>query len=334
MTRRIGFLGFDDVQALDLFGPADAFASDVFLSQRLNGERQEHWPPYDVVIIGLMGRRFRTSGGIVVQAHTPATTRMRLDTLIIPGGSGLRKPAVMSAAAEYIAGVAPGTRRIASVCTGIYGLAATGLLDHRPVTTHWTAAQDVARRFPNVQMNSDALFTCDDKYYTSAGVTAGIDLALSLIEEDEGPAAALAVARELVVYLKRPGGQNQFSEPLAYQIATPDRFGELAAWIHSHLKADLSVERLARRVFLSPRQFARVFKEVFGTTPAAFVAAARLAEANRRLSQASRRVGVAMVARSVGYGSEDVFRRAFERQFGVSPSSYRERFNRARATSA
>ena len=326
MTRRIGILGFDGVQALDLFGPADVFASDVFLGRRLGGEIQEHWPPYEVVVVGLTRASFTTSGGVVVRAGAIAGTKLQFDTLIIPGGSGIRRPGVADKAAAWITSVASRTRRIASVCTGIYGLAATGFLDNRRVTTHWTATRDIARRFPKLRVDSDALFIREGKFYTSAGVTAGVDLSLSLIEEDEGPATALAVARELVVYLKRPGGQNQFSEPLEYQTSATDRFGELAAWIHSHLRLDLSVETLAARVFLSPRQFTRAFKSEFGATPAVFVEAARLAEANRRLSQSSRRMPLATIARSVGYTSEDVFRRAFERHFGATPSAYRARF--------
>jgi transcriptional regulator GlxA family with amidase domain len=331
VTRRIAILGFDGVQALDLFGPADVFASDVFLGRRLDDELQEHWPPYEVIVVGLTARDFTTSGGVVVRADLVVGTKVQFDTLIIPGGSGIRQPGVAEQAAEWIKTVAPRTRRIASVCTGIYGLACTGFLDRRRVTTHWTAARDVARRFPKLRVDSNALFIRDGKFYTSAGVTAGVDLSLSLVEEDEGPAAALAVARELVVYLKRPGGQNQFSEPLQYQISATNRFGELAAWIHSHLRTDLSVETLAARVFLSPRQFARSFKGEFGTTPAAFVEEARLAEANRRLSAAGPQ-SLKALARSVGYASEDVFRRAFERRFGATPSAYRSRFG-ARAES-
>jgi len=326
LTRRIAILGFDGVQALDLFGPADVFASDVFLGRRLDDELQEHWPPYEVIVVGLTSRTFATSGGVVVRADLVVGTKVQFDTLIIPGGSGIRQPGVAEKAAEWIKTVAPRTRRIASVCTGIYGLACTGFLDRRRVTTHWTATRDVAQRFPKLRVDSNALFIRDGKFYTSAGVTAGVDLSLSLVEEDEGPAAALAVARELVVYLKRPGGQNQFSEPLQYQISATNRFGELAAWIHSHLRTDLSVETLAARVFLSPRQFARAFKGEFGTTPAAFVEEARLAEANRRLSAAGQPASLKALARSVGYASEDVFRRAFERRFGTTPSAYRSRF--------
>jgi transcriptional regulator GlxA family with amidase domain len=320
-TRRIGFLGYDSVQALDLIGPADAFASDAFdradspdLSER----------PYEVVIIGLTGRRFTTSSGIAMTADTTTAARIKLDTLIIPGGFGLRKPGVGERAARWIESMAPHTRRIASVCTGIYGLAATGLLDGRRVATHWTAVDDVQKRFPKLKVDPDALYLKDGPFYTSAGITAGIDLALAMIEEDCGPAAALAVARELVVYFKRPGGQQQFSEPLRFQIESADRFADLVAWIQSHLRADLTVDSLAKRAFLSPRHFARAFKERVGLTPAAFVEETRLGEASRRL--ATRAVRVEAVARSVGYAGEDVFRRAFERRFGVSPSSYRSRF--------
>jgi transcriptional regulator GlxA family with amidase domain len=324
-ARRIGFLGFDGVQALDLFGPADAFASDVFLSRRLDGEPQSHWPPYEIVTIGLTSRRFTASSGITVNADLSVKTRVDLDTLIIPGGEGLRRPGVADKAAAWIREQSSRTRRVASICTGIYGLAPTGLLDGRRVTTHWTATQDVARRFPKLRVEANALFIRDGKFYTSAGITAGIDLAMALIEEDEGPAAALAVARELVVFLKRPGGQNQFSEPLQFQTSSSDRFAELAAWIHTHLRQPMSVETLAARTFLSERQFARAFKAALGTTPARFVEQARLGEARRRLSSPGK-APVGAIARSVGYESEDVFRRAFERYFGINPAAYRARF--------
>jgi transcriptional regulator GlxA family with amidase domain len=324
-ARRIGFLGFDGVQALDLFGPADAFASDVFLSRRLGGEPQSHWPPYEIITIGLTSRRFTASSGITVNADLSVKARVDLDTLIIPGGEGLRRPGVAVKAAAWIKEQSSRTRRVASICTGIYGLAPTGLLDGRRVTTHWTATQDIARRFPKLRVDADALFIRDGKFYTSAGITAGIDLAMALIEEDDGPAAALAVARELVVFLKRPGGQNQFSEPLQFQTSSSDRFAELAAWIHTHLRQPMSVETLAARTFLSQRQFARAFKHAFGTTPARFVEQARLGEARRRLSSPGK-APVGAIARSVGYESEDVFRRAFERHFGINPAAYRARF--------
>jgi transcriptional regulator GlxA family with amidase domain len=182
----------------------------------------------------------------------------------------------------------------------------------------------LAARYPALEVDADALFIRDGAFYTSAGITAGIDLALGLIEADCGPTAALAVARELVVYLKRPGGQKQFSEPLRFQHRATDRFADLTTWMAGHLDADLSVEAQAAKVFLSARQFSRVFTEVHGTTPGAFVEELRLGEASRRL--ASPRVGVDAIAHSVGYRNVDVFRRAFERRFGVSPTKYRARF--------
>ena len=325
MRRRVGFLGFDGIQALDLVGPADAFGSDAFDDLAdLNGDGTR---PYEIVVIGLTRRRFTTSSGLTMQADYIADSPVALDTLIVPGGAGLRLPGVADRAASWISSVAPAVRRIATVCTGIYGLAPTGLLDGRRVTTHWSAAQDVANRFPKLTVDSDAIFLKDGPFYTSAGITAGIDLALAFIEEDLGRSVALAVARELVVYVKRPGGQQQFSEPLQFQLEATDRVGELGAWIQTHLRADLSVEALANRTCLSVRHLARSFKQTFSTTPAAFVEEARLGEASRRLAE--RRVSIERVARSVGYASEDVFCRAFERRFGVSPSVYRSRFGPA-----
>jgi transcriptional regulator GlxA family with amidase domain len=315
-TRRIGILGFENLQALDLIGPADVFGSDALAAPE---------PPYEVVVIGVDRKRFTASNGVQFSARYLLPTTTTLDTLIIPGGSGLRTGRLASRVAEWIAARAPHIRRIASVCTGIYALAPTGLLDGRAVATHWAFVDDVQRRFPKLRVDGDALFHKDERFYTSAGISAGIDLALAMVEEDLGPEAALAVAREMVVYLKRSGGQNQYSEPLRFQVEASDRFADLAAWIPTHLRDDLSVEALARRACLSVRQFSRAFKDRFSMTPAAFVEEARLTEACRRL--AARRSSIENVARSVGYASDDAFRRAFERRFGVSPRHYRSRFD-------
>jgi len=320
--RRIGVLAFEGVQALDLVGPADAFASDALSASEFAVDGAS---PYEVVTIGITTKRFSASSGLEFRARHVIPTNVRLDTLIVPGGAGLREPRLAQRAAEWIAERAPGIRRIASVCTGIYGIAPTGLLDGRDVATHWSFVDDVRRRFPALRVDADALYRKDGKFYTSAGITAGIDLALAMIEEDLGPNAALAVAREMVVYLKRAGGQQQYSEPLRFQVEATDRFADLAAWIPGHLKGDLGVEALAERACLSVRQFTRAFKERFAATPAAFVEEARLTEACRRL--ASRRASIESIARSIGYASDDAFRRAFERRFGVSPSHYRNRFD-------
>jgi len=325
--RRIGFLAFDGMQALDLVVPADAFGSDALHGSESSGAAPAS-PRYECIVIGLTGKKFTCSSGLIMEATAVTrTARLRLDTLIVPGGEGLRRPGIADAAAAWILAQAAGLRRIASVCTGIYGLAPTGLLDGRRVTTHWSAAADIARRFPKLRVEADALFMKSGKFYTAAGITAGIDLALALIEEDLGATAALAVAREMVVYFKRPGGQSQFSEPLQFQLKSCDRFRDLAAWIHGHLGADLSAERLASRACLSVRQFSRAFKEEFGTTPAAFVERARMAAAHNRLSASPRATNIETIARSVGYASTDVFQRAFRRRFGVAPSIYRRHFH-------
>jgi transcriptional regulator GlxA family with amidase domain len=320
-TRRIGFLGYDGVQGIDLVGPAEAFAAVPAADGDL-----EALPPYQVVVIGLRGRRFVTEAGLTMRADAVVPTSMRLDTLIIPGGYGLRENDASAKAAAWITDRAPHIRRIVSVCTGIYALAPTGLLNGRRVTTHWRHVDSVARRFPELRVEGDPLFLKDGKFYTSGGITASIDLALALIEEDCGSRVALAVARELVVFLKRPGGQNQFSEPLQFQATAGDRFADLMAWIAGHLAGDLSVEALAARACLSSRQLTRVFRESYGASPAAFVQDLRLKEAGNRLAIGARRVGIKNVARSVGFTSVDGFRRAFERRFGVTPGAYRARF--------
>jgi len=316
--RRVGFVGFDGVTALDLVGPLEAFAT----ARPPEGENPP--PSYEPLVVGLTARPFTADSGLVLKPNRTFANAPRFDTLIIPGGPGLRRPAVTAAVSAWIASRAHRVRRLASVCTGIYGLAPTGLLDGRRVTTHWRFAHDVAQRFPALRVEAAPLFLKDGRFYTSAGITAGIDLALALIEEDWGPAVSLSVARELVVYLKRPGDQEQFSEPLRFQLRSEDRFADLAAWIATHLDRDLSVETLAERVHLSARQFRRRCKQAFGTTPAALVEELRLAEASRRLT--ARAADVKGVAAAVGFNSGDVFRRAFERRFSLPPSTYRSRF--------
>jgi transcriptional regulator GlxA family with amidase domain len=316
---RVGFLGYEQANALDLVGPAEAFATAFRDNGKGKFERC-----YEVSIIGLTRRAFRTESGIVFQPTTTIENAPKLDTLIIPGGCGLRLPDINRKVADWMLTRAKTTRRIASVCTGLYGLAATGLLDGRRVTTHWRFAADVAKRFPKLRMDPNALFVKDGSFYTSAGVTAGIDLALTLIEEDFGAKMALAVAREMVVYLKRSGGQEQYSEPLQFQTNSSDRFAELVAWMTNNPTKQMSVESLARRASLSPRQFFRRFKENFASSPAMFVETLRLNEARRRLSTGE--ISIEGVAESVGFNGADSFRRAFERRFRVTPSKYRRSF--------
>jgi transcriptional regulator GlxA family with amidase domain len=323
-ARRVGFLGFEGVMALDLVGPIDAFTTAM-----MEGNAGEQRSCYETVVMGLSAKPFASESGVLFKPHTTIAKAQRLDTLIIPGGPGLRRPAIQSAAAAWLKAQAGKVRRIATVCTGVYGLAPTGLLDGRSVTTHWRFGRDFAERFPRIKVDASALFIKDGPFYTCAGVTAGIDLSLALIEEDHGPSVALAVARELVVYLKRPGGQEQFSAPLRFQTKSADRFGDLAAWMQGHLDRDLSVEALAAKACLCPRHFTRRFKDAFGVAPATFVEDLRLGEAREQLSLADQ--SIEAISRAVGFKSSDAFRRAFERRFGVNPTSYRQRFRARRA---
>lgn len=318
--KTIGLIGFDDVQALDIVGPVDAFSIASGYLASIDAPQA-----YEVVVLGPSRRAFVAESGIAIRPHHTLDSAPPLDTVIIPGGRALRLNRETNARiANWIKAREPEIRRVASVCTGIYALAATGLLDGRQVTTHWRFTNDVAARFPALRMVANAIFIKDGKFYTAAGITAGIDLALSLIEEDCGSQVALAVARDLVVYLKRPGGQEQYSEPLRFQMTSSDRLSDLAPWMTAHLGEDLSVETLAEKACLSPRQFTRCFKRTFGAAPGEFVANLRLDEARRRLSASS--VTIEGVADSVGFASADNFRRAFERRFGIPPSTYRGRF--------
>ena len=322
--RRIGFLGYDDVQTLDIVGPVDAF-----MAARRDDANAPDDACYETIIIGLTDKPFVSESGITLKPHCSLKTVPALDTLIVPGGRSLRlNPQIRAKISEWIKLHATNIRRIASVCTGIYGVAPTGLLDGRKVTTHWRFAHDLAKTFPKLRVSANALFLKDGPFYTSAGITAGIDLSLALIEEDYGAAAALAVARDLVVYLKRPGGQEQYSEPLQFQTKSTDHFSDLAVWMQSHLHCDLSVEALAKRACLGSRHFSRRFKDCFAMTPAMFVEELRLNEARQRLSAANNTIE--MVATSVGFKSADAFSRAFERRFGVKPSSYRKHFTTER----
>ena len=320
MKRKIGFLGFDDINALDLIGPAEAFASAV-----APDARGKLVPCYEVCVVGATMAPFRAESGVLFQPTTDLASAPAFDTIVVPGGRGLRIDAEGNAFDRWLASRIKTTRRVASVCTGTYALARIGVLDGRRVATHWRFLHDLQTSYPALTVDGDALFVKDGKYYTAAGVTAGIDLALALIEEDHGSKSALAVAREMVVYLKRPGGQNQYSEPLQYQTRAVDGFDGLATWILANLHADLSVEQLAARANLGARHFGRRFKAVFGATPSDFVLGLRMTAARSRLLLP--RSNMDQVAASVGFKSAASFRRAFEKHYGLSPKSYRDRFN-------
>ncbi len=317
-SKHIVIVGYDDITSLDLAGPLEAFNAAYI--EDSGGNRQ---PCYKVTIAALGAKTFRSESGLRMTAACFLSSLRHLDTLLIPGGRGMRISAGQKLA-NWIGRHERRIRRIASVCTGIYGVAPTGLLNGRTVTTHWMFSADLAERYPELKVDANALYVRDGKFYTSAGITAGIDLALALIEEDFGAQVALSVARELVVFVKRPGGQEQYSEPLKFQVESTSRFADLAAWMVGHLDKDLSVESLAARINLCPRQFTRRFKDEFNSTPAAFVQRLRLDEARKRLSAANSTVE--SIADSVGFRDPDSFRRAFVQRFGVAPKQYRSRF--------
>jgi transcriptional regulator GlxA family with amidase domain len=313
MPRRIGFVCFDGVNALDITGPAEVFGTANAYSASA----------YDILFVGLALKPVTAEVGLRMLPDATLGNAPPLDTIFIPGGAGLRNPRIATPIITWLR-QRRRTRRIASVCTGIYALGASGLLDGRVATTHWRFAADVGRRFTAISLKPDAIYLQDRNVFTSAGVTAGIDLALSLVESDLGGRVALRVARELVVYLKRPGGQMQFSEPLRFQTRAADRFAALATFIVTNLHKDLSVEVLAERAGLSVRQFCRRFAAVFNVPPGAYVEQMRLDESRKRLFAAERTVE--SVAASVGFASADSFRRAFVRRFGIAPSQFAKRF--------
>jgi transcriptional regulator GlxA family with amidase domain len=248
-----------------------------------------------------------------------------LDTLIVPGALDLTGAMQDPALIEWIARNAPRARRVCSVCTGTFVLAQAGLLDGKRVVTHWQATETLRKQYPNLHVQPDAMFVRDDPVWSSAGVSAGIDLSLALVQDDCGRDVAMSVARQLVVYMKRPGGQTQFSELLRAQAKAGEPFAELHDWLSTHLHDEtLSVESLARRACMSARNFARVYKTKTGRTPAKAIELFRLETARRLLEDTDERIEA--IARRTGFGDEDRMRNTFQRHLNVSPRDYRERF--------
>jgi transcriptional regulator GlxA family with amidase domain len=316
--RRVAVVVFPDVQILDVTGPVEVFAQAAAFA---GGPV----PAYTVEVVGSGPGPVVASCGVrLVPAATIAARRDALDTLVVAGGRGVAGALRDRALVAWLRRMAPSARRVASVCTGTFLLAEAGLLDGRRVTTHWQACDALARRYPRLTVERDPIFVRDGAVYTSAGVTSGMDLALALVEADLGRDVALRVARQLVLFLKRPGGQSQFSAQLALQAADREPLRELQTWIAEHLAADLSVPELAARVAMSERNFARVFTRETGSTPARFVERARVEGARRRLEETGD--GVDAVATQCGFGSAEVMRRAFVRLLGVPPHAYRGRF--------
>jgi transcriptional regulator GlxA family with amidase domain len=308
MIRAITFLVFPGFQILDLAGPLAAFeiAGRFVPGAYALATRAETAGPV------------AASSGLAVTAE--ALNDGACDTLVVVGGAGTRAAMAAPALLGFVTAAAAGARRTTSVCSGSFILAAAGLLDGRQATTHWRRAADLARRFPRITVIPDRIFIRDGHIWTSAGITAGIDLALALIADDLGPAVAARVAKEMVVPWRRPGGQSQFSSLAELPIAS-DRIGAALAFARAHLGEDLAVDRLAAAANLSPRQFARAFRAETGTTPAKAIEQLRV-EAARAAIEAGR-VPIDRIAATAGFGDPERMRRAFLRTLGQPPQALR-----------
>jgi transcriptional regulator GlxA family with amidase domain len=320
--RRVVVVAFPDVQVLDVTAPLEIFSA---ANRRLDAIGDSRSPRYTTEIVAPEAGAFRTTCGIALVADRALRdVRGPIDTLVVAGGGGMLEALGDRALVDFVRRAALRARRIASICTGAFLLAEAGLLDGRRATTHWSRCATLARRYPKVRVETDPIFVHDGKLWTSAGVCAGMDLALALVEQDHGRDVALTIARWLVLFLKRPGGQSQFSIGLAAQATEHERIRELQAWAHAHLAGDLGVAKLAKRAGMSPRNFARVFAREAGETPASWVERARIEAARRLLEESDE--GIDAIASHCGFGTAETLRRAFLRQLRVGPSAYRAHF--------
>ncbi len=317
-TRIVEILVFPSVQLLDVAGPLQVFAS---ANEHMTGLGRP--APYAMRTVAVEAGAIESSAGLGLAAAPLTNIASPLDTLIVAGGPGVMAATADGALIDWLATRAASARRVASVCTGAFLLGACGLLDGRRVTTHWSFCAELAERHPTALVEPDPIFLNDGPIWTSAGVTAGIDLALALVEQDLGRSVSMAVARYLVVFLKRPGGQAQFSAALSLQTAD-ERFGELHEWMRARLAGDLSLSALALKAGMSERSFSRHYLDATGTTPARAVEHLRVDAARRLLSET--RQPVNRIARRCGFGSEETMRRSFLRLLAVAPQNYRSRF--------
>lgn len=320
-------VAFPGANVVDVTGALEVFATaNRILEATRPGAR-----PYVVEVVAAQSGPIETSSGVELLAKR-ALGRMRgpLDTLMVAGGLGTRSAVLDTAFVTAIRRQAERARRVASVCTGAFLLAEAGLLDGRRAVTHWGSCDLLAQHYPAVKVEVDPIFVRDGDVWTSAGVTAGLDLALALVEDDHDSDTALNVARTMVFYLKRPGGQSQFSAQLDAQVATREPIRDAQSYVHEHPEADLSVAALARRAAMSPRHFARAFTREVAQTPARYVERTRVETARRRLEETNRSIDE--VAFDCGFGSGEVMRRAFLRVLKVGPADYRSRFKRPGGT--
>lgn len=321
-TRSIGIIIFNGCNIVDASGPAGVFGA----ANELAKQRGINTQPYTIQFIGSTVGPIATSAGPSLYAtksieQTPEET----DTIVCAGGVGSRTVSLDQTAVAAVGAVAKRSRRIVSVCTGAFVLAASGLLDGRRAVTHWAHCDALARRFPKVTVDPDPIFIRDDNIYTSAGITAGMDLSLALVEEDLGRAFATDVAKEMVMFLKRPAAQSQFSEHLRTQMAPDGKLKDIQIWVLHNLSENHSVESLAERAMMSPRSFYRHFKQSVGLSPSRYVTEVRVDAAKRLLEESP--LQIKSIAVKCGFGDDERMRRAFHRWLGVSPDDYRQRFS-------
>jgi transcriptional regulator GlxA family with amidase domain len=319
-TRRISLLIFPRVHLMNIAGPLDVFTR---ASHALTHAGTRSSPAYEIELLTVDDLPLVTASGLGLVGGRRWTQAVEpIDTLLLIAGASELDSRIAPELLAWLRASSERVRRIGSVCSGAFALAAAGILDGRRATTHWKLADKLARRYPRVSVDADKIFVQDGNVWTSAGVSTGADLALAMVEEDHGHAVALEVARHMVLFLRRAGGQSQFSTQLEAQAADLQPIRELIAWISDHLDADLSVHALAKRAGMSDRNFSRVFSRQVGTTPARFVANLRLQAAKARLEATSENVET--IASRAGFGDGEALRRRF-RSEGATPRSYRER---------
>ena len=313
--KSVGLIGFEQVTASHFVAPADTFATAA-----LDDGYGNRIPCYEVHTIGAISDRFRTETGFLFQAQHTLSAAPELDTIVIAGGTGVLRADVTDKISTWILNRINDTRRIGAVGTGVKALAATGLLNGREVTTHWRFARELARQFPRLKIDHRKSFVRDGPYYTTTGLSGGVNLSLAMIQEDYGPYVAQSVEQELALRLTKEDQDELPPESDSSENHPIDRFSELVAWVMRNLDADLSVEVLARRACMCPSHFSKVFKSILGEPPRDFVQNLRLNEARRRLSK--RQKTLRTVSESVGFRTSLAFQEAFERKFGARPSAY------------
>lgn len=327
MVREVVVVGHGGAVGMELTGACEVLElANFWLAE------QGRPPAYRVQVVTLDGGPMSFFGGLELSG-TRSLRRYRgpIDTLIVVGGPVAPEASENMALARAVGRAAVGARRVVSLCTGAFILAAAGVLDGRRVTTHWRFGDDLAARYPAVEVDTDPIYVRDGPVWTSAGITAGIDLLLALVEEDEGSEVAREIARLLVMFLRRTGSQAQFSAQLTNQLADRHPIRELQQYIAEHPEADLSLPALAGRVNMSPRHFARLFRAETGVTPGRYVEAARIETARRRLEESG--LSVEAIAVACGFGSAGNFRRVFAKAMAVSPFEYRRTFGPVRQVS-